>query len=253
MNGNQNRKKHITALAVFVLMLVGTYNALVINTHSDITSGEIRFVKRLDESYGVVTPGRIIANSVAWKKLPALPQLTKKTIKKYDSRNSKIQEESAPASILEELELSLVDVDNSKKWKKRLTPADFSGSLSTKDGIIETLSVSLPNGEGINVSFTEMSGNVFEYDYNGELYSGLFYQIDENTYMVTLSNGPLESTRLRFTLLSVSEEIVQNNLELSEDHDVNAGSFGSKGSDYEAQPEFTAQSSQDLQSTSFNF
>jgi hypothetical protein len=57
----------------------------------------------------------------------------------------------------------------------------------------------LPNGEGVSVSFSEMTGNVFEYDFEGELYSGMMYQVDQNSYMVTLTNGPLEGTRLKFS------------------------------------------------------
>jgi hypothetical protein len=47
---------------------------------------------------------------------------------------------------------------------------------------------------------------VFEYDQNGETLSGLLYQVDQNTYMVTLTNGPFEGTRLRFTQETQVEE-----------------------------------------------
>jgi hypothetical protein len=50
----------------------------------------------------------------------------------------------------------------------------------------------------IEISFSEMTGNTFEYDLNGQIYSGLMYQVDQNSYMITLTNGPLEGTRLRF-------------------------------------------------------
>jgi len=38
---------------------------------------------------------------------------------------------------------------------------------------------------------------VFEYDINGEIYSGMMYQVDQKSYMVALTNSPLEGTRLR--------------------------------------------------------
>jgi hypothetical protein len=63
--------------------------------------------------------------------------------------------------------------------------------------VIENLIVSLPQGEGITVSFSELAGNVFEYDINGEIYSGMMYQVDQKSYMVALTNSPLEGTRLR--------------------------------------------------------
>jgi hypothetical protein len=74
--------------------------------------------------------------------------------------------------------------------------------------------VSLPNGEGLDVSFSEMTGNVFEYDVDGEVYSGMMYQVDQHAYMVTLTNGPLEGTRLRFSSTQSLEDqpqAIENN------------------------------------------
>ena len=65
--------------------------------------------------------------------------------------------------------------------------------------------------------------NVFEYDVNGEVYSGMMYQVDQNAYMVTLTNGPLEGTRLRFSAQQSAEEqqqiqdnLAQNNVDIGE-------------------------------------
>src|SRR5690606_5377797 len=79
----------------------------------------------------------------------------------------------AEAAVKEDLNLSLTGVINPKKWQQGLNNTQFSGSLTTNQGVIETLEASLPNGEGVSVSFSEMTGNVFEYDLNGELYSGM--------------------------------------------------------------------------------
>ena len=203
----QKHKKQITALSfVTFLTLVGTYNSVVINTES-ILHSDAKFVKRLDEVYGVVKPGRMLAASTSWQKIEQpKPQLapTRPIIQEVSTRDSSIsvtqaQETVATAAVQEELELSLVEVINPKKWSQGLNNTQFSGSLSTNNGTIESLSVSLPNGEGVSVSFSEMTGNVFEYDYNGELYSGMMYQVDQSSYMVTLTNGPLEGTRMRFS------------------------------------------------------
>ncbi len=104
---------------------------------------------------------------------------------------------AATAAVKDDLNLNLMEVHNPKKWQNS-TPSQFSGTLSTSNGTIEALSVNLPDGEKVSVSFSEMSGNVFEYDYNGEFYSAMMYQVDQNSYMVTFSNGPLEGTRLKF-------------------------------------------------------
>lgn len=203
-----HKKKMITAFTTGFLVITGTYNAVVINSESQISGAEIRFVKRLDEIYGVVESGREVAASVSWKKLT--PTVTH-TLQKMKQEQVTRVVQAAPAraeevsndipvsaAVQSDLNLNLTEVINPNKWKQGLSNTQFSGSLSTSNGVIESLDVSLPNGEGVSVSFSEMTGNVFEYDFNGELYSGMMYQVDQTSYMVTLTNGPLEGTRLRF-------------------------------------------------------
>jgi len=228
-----NNKKKVTAFVVAGLFIVtGTYNSVVINSESDLARIDARFVKRLDEIHGVTVAGREVAASVSWQKLTPSKVIAQK--QQIAHRVSKV--ESAPtsapsvdvvpaAAVQEELTLSLVEVINPKKWQNGLPSGQFNGSLSTNQGIIEELSVALPNGEGVSVSFSEMAGNVFEYDLNGELYSGMMYQVDQNAYMVTLTNGPLEGTRLRFSSSTPQEEQVQTQEVLAESN-VEVGNFG---------------------------
>lgn len=187
--------------------MTGTYNAVVINSQSSISGADVKFVKRLDEVYGVTVSGREVAASVTWQKLSPSQVVAYKpsqVIQKVSRVEAAPASPSAPqeiipvAAVQEELTLSLVEVINPRKWQQGVPAGQFNGSLSTNNGVIENLSVSLPNEEGVSVSFSEMTGNVFEYDLNGELYSGMMYQVDQNSYMVTLTNGPLEGTRLRF-------------------------------------------------------
>lgn len=197
-------------MAMLFFVVTGTYNAIVINSESHLNGADIRFVKRLDELYGITEPGRLVATGIQWQKLTPVQTVSQNalqipvnqvvnTIASGASAPSEVGQPDVPAAaVTEELNLSLVEVVNPKKWQNGLTPDQFSGSLSTANGTIDTLSVSLPNGEGVTVSFSEMNGNVFEYDLNGEVYAGMLYQVDQTAYMVTLTNGPLEGTRLRF-------------------------------------------------------
>lgn len=235
-------------LAVGLFVVTGTYNSIVINSESGISGDEVRFVKRLDELYGVTVPGREVAASVTWKKLSA-PQMrlaeTKPYIQQPISTIASAPAQEAPsepstqAAVQEELTLSLVEVINPKKWQNGLNNTQFNGSLSTNQGVIESLSVALPNGEGVSVSFSEMTGNVFEYDLDGELYSGMMYQVDQNAYMVTLTNGPLEGTRLRFSNQQAAEE-QQPEVEQPQlaENNVDTNEFGNNGvvQSEEAQP-----------------
>lgn len=192
-------------MAFGLFMVTGTYNAIVINSESYVS--DVKFVKRLDELYGITKPARQVATSTAWQKLAPVEQTLPRPIMQRQqaapSSSMDAASTSEPAissaSVQEELSLNLTEVINPKKYQKGLTVSDFSGSLQTNNGVIEELNVSLPNGEGVSISFSEMAGNVFEYDLDGNLYSGMMYQVDSNAYMVTLTNGLLEGTRMRFS------------------------------------------------------
>jgi hypothetical protein len=232
MKTAKHTKKIFLAVALGLFVVTGTYNAIIINSESHLTSSDVKFVKRLDEVYGVTIAGREVAASMSWQKLSPHRIATKKmlpniaAVSSTSSPTAMPSEEIVPsAAVQEELELSLVEVINPKKWQQGLAATQFDGSLSTNNGVIESLSVSLPNDEGVSVSFSEMTGNVFEYDLNGELYSGMMYQVDEKSYMVTLTNGPLEGTRLRFSASAPAEEQAQAQETLAENN-IEVGNFG---------------------------
>jgi hypothetical protein len=243
MKNNTSRNKVITFVAAGLFVLTGTYNAIVINSESHISSADMKFVKRLDEVYGVTVRGREVAASLNWQKLAPSQIVPKKVqpIYKQAAQSSSTPSSADSSEILpvaavqEELSLSLVEVINPKKWQQPLQASQFSGELATNSGVIQNLSVALPNGEGVSVSFSEMTGNVFEYDLNGELYSGMMYQVDQNSYMVTMTNGPLEGTRLRFSsdapplnMQQPQETVADNNVDPQQ----------TAGQDLTAAPEF---------------
>lgn len=231
---SENNKMKKLGLAVFGLfVLVGSYNAFVINSDSHLAQDN-KFFKRLDETFGVTVHGRSMAGSLSWQKLdPKRVLIRSQQLAKLEEVKRDINIEKGEASepaVSEELSLGLVEVINPKKYMQGLASDQFNGTLASANGVIESLSVSLPNGEGLSVSFTELTGNVFEYEMSGELYSGMMYQVDKNSYMVTLTNGPLEGTRLRFSSEQpaqqqeqIQETLAQNNVEI--------GSFGSEPSE----------------------
>jgi hypothetical protein len=256
MKGKRTQKKLFTFALAALFIGTGTYNAVVINSESVLLGSEVKFVKRLDEIYGVTIPGREVAATTTWQKLsPAsIPQKIIAQAPSFKTQGLPSSTSSSPeasssepqAAVQEELNLSLVEVINPKKWEKGLTNSQFNGSLTTNNGVIESLSVSLPNEEGVSVSFSEMTGNVFEYDLGGELYSGMMYQVDQNAYMVTLTNGPLEGTRLRFSAQQ-SEDQVQETQESLAQENVEVGDFGNTEVAQETNPEEILQNDQAMQ------
>lgn len=247
MKTGYNSKQIMFGLMFGFLVMTGTYNAIVINSESSIVGADVRFAKRLDEVYGTVDSKREFASSMNWQKLSVKQAAIHKVSNPYSQQKQvqQIQAQSnttesatvevaAQAAVQDELSLNLTQVINPKKWQQGLTNSQFNGNLATNNGVIESLSVSLPNGEGLSVSFSEMTGNVFEYDYDGELYSGMMYQESQNTYVVTLTNGPLEGTRLTFTSEATFEEQMQqedNQRMLAENSDADAGMQPAPGSE----------------------
>ncbi len=232
---NWKKKKNIVVFtAAFIFTMTGIYNSIVINTESSI-SGDMKFVKRLDEVYGVVTPGRRVAATIQWQKLEekkvrAMRNIVVQEVNQIAAAPaSNVIDEPLPspaAAVHEELSLGLVEVANATKWQNGLTQGQFSGNLETSNGIIQSLAVSLPDGESIAISYAEMTGNVFEYDYNGEVFSGMMYQVDQNSYMVTLTSGPLDGTRLRFSSGDSVERQEFDQQELAAEYQVMPGDFG---------------------------
>lgn len=244
------KKRTLSFLAMLFFVATGTYNAIVINSESHLNVADMRFVKRLDEMKGVIEPGRLVATGIQWQKLQETQTVssnalrapviqTINTVSSASSNGESVPPQTAPgAAVTEELNLNLVEVINPKKWQNGVPAGEFSGSLTTANGSIDSLSVSLPNGEGVTVSFSEMNGNVFEYDIDGEVYSGMLYQVDQTAYMVTLTNGPLEGTRLRFVGEPSQEQVAA--VEQIETGNTESDQFGNPGE----QPEQTAQAEQ---------
>ncbi len=244
------KKRTLSFLAMLFFVVTGTYNAIVISSESHINGADIRFVKRLDEMRGIIEPGRLVATGVNWQKLEPTQTVSQNAlqvpvVQEVKTVASSVSSEDTPvaentnAAVAEDLNLSLVEVINPKKYQNGLNGTQFSGSLTTANGTIDSLNVSLPNGEGVSVSFSEMNGNVFEYDIDGEVYTGMLYQVDQSAYMVTLTNGPLEGTRLRFLGQPSEEQIADTQQQLISNSETDE--FGNPGEQPEQQPEQTAQ------------
>jgi len=203
-------KRSILSFMGFGFIILGVYNSVVINSDSFMDVQNVKFVKRLDEINGITTKGRQLAHAGEWVKLKAAPKNKVNLPKIQDSvkltassRRDVIQSSNqdvveAQAAIQDDLNLELVEVFNSKKYQQSPKAGEFSGTLATTDGVIDSISVTLPNNESISISFAQLTGNVFEYDYEGQLLSGMLYQMDKTSYMVTLTNGQFEGTRLKF-------------------------------------------------------
>ena len=248
----KKQTKNIAIFAFSLMAIVGTYNAVMINSESQMSDSHN--LKRLDGMFGNVTPGRNPAVTTQWTKL------TKSTVSvaaiKSETKieNSATQEALPQAAIQDSLALKLVEVMNPKKWNKGVKPTEFTGTIATNNGIIETLSANLPEGINIEIAFSEMTGNTFEYDLNGEVYAGMMYQVDQGSYMITLSNGPLEGTRLRFAGEPTDPETQaeQTQAYLAETNKVEVGTFGEEMAPAESEVE-SDKSIQTAEAPSFNF
>jgi hypothetical protein len=250
----QNSYFKQSALGVlgFAFIAIGTYNSVVVNSDSFMDSQDVRFVKRLDELNGLTTSGRRLADNGEWIKLrnvPAQPVVQDQVTlavaaprfeNKTAQQSAPVQQKEVPeaiaeAAIKESLSLELAEVFNAKKYAQAPKAGEFSGTLSTHEGVIESMTVGLPNGESVSISTAQMAGNVFVYEHEGQDYNGMMYQMDKTSYMVTLTDGPYEGTRLKFVGSAQEEENFGNN----------SAEVAENNATEQAQPEYAAVANDD--------
>jgi hypothetical protein len=102
-----------------------------------------------------------------------------------------------------DVELSLADLYNSRRYKTRPNPQDFSGSIVMVDGHIESLNVELPFNESIHINYSNIEGNTFTYiNEDQEQHRGVIFQVGKENpeIVVSLNGGRLNGTRLKFMM-----------------------------------------------------
>lgn len=115
------------------------------------------------------------------------------------------------AAITEGLTLSLVDVIVIQN-NEPVSQDSFEGTLITNDGFIESLTVTVGDKFSLDITNQQLNGNTFDYEIEFEPLSGMFYQTDQYSYIVYLSNGPHSGTRFVFKNQASSEDYAYNNL-----------------------------------------
>jgi hypothetical protein len=205
----KNTVKSVSILFSVVLAALGSYNAVFLNSLEFMQDTDIKFAKRLDEINGRIvaaqSPQRKWVDLVAVQEEAPVKKVKKskkrrivlKKKKKSKKKVAKVQKKVEPV-ISNDLDLQLVEIYNAKKFKRTLRRDEFSGELYSANGVIDNLVVNLPDGDAIEVSYAQMSGNVFNYEQNGKNLSGMMYEVGRGTYMVTLTNGPYSGTRMKF-------------------------------------------------------
>lgn len=239
MKLRQNSKQIISGLTFGLLVFTGTYNAVVINSESSISSN-VRISKRIEEVYGSLESKREVAAAISWQKISmkqAAQVRVAKVENKQQQQTAEVVSTSSPAAITDSLDLQLSSVINPGVWDKGVQPSEVSGSLQASNGVIESLSISLPSGKNlpdgakIDVAFSELEGNSFVYDYDGQPQSGIFFQRDQKTYEVNLVGGPLGGTNLSFKAQPTHEE------EMQQEEAARVVAENSEAQNYNNQPE----------------
>lgn len=260
----KNFKQQLSYFAVTALVVSGVYNSVMVSSGDFSSKNNIRFVKRLDEVYGVVKVGRKLANIGKWQKIEpiiAKEEILEKATNKIVSA-PEVQNEVVEAAIQDELELEVLEVFNAKKYHTKLDMSQFDGHLSTRDGRIESLKIDLPKGESLDIFYSNMVGNVFEFKQDGQVVSGMMYQIDEESYMVTITSGEHEGLRVKFGTRAAQtrqeEALYEKQVAQTEKYDdvydsngdkLNVGNFGEEIQ----QPEVQIREQEEGLSYSFNF
>ena len=234
-----------TTLGILTFLTWGAMNSPVLNKSAFSNNRfNIKFAKRLDEMNGKLIVGRNAASidRSKWSKLSVAS--IKKTIVEIKKEKKpvvakKIETPVAAPAVTDNLELTLT---GGLYKKKPLTDKEqFYGSARVADGIIEEVTVGLPDGAEISINTTNerLNGNVFSYEdsQTGELKSGLLYEVKKGVYMVTLTNdSAYPGLRLEFkTEAQVDQSFQKQNQNWASDS-YNSGSNDryAKNDDYQS-------------------
>lgn len=198
MDQRINKTLTMTMLIAFSIFLIsGIYNTFIVDFSVDTDSFNAYKFSIKNTKYK-----KIVSYASTRKRSLARANYSKKrkVIVKKATENSRqeISPVNQRAHIQDEIDLVLKEFFNPKLYKKVLSSNDAEGSLRAKDGIIESFEIALPNGEQVTGQFSEMNGNVFTYDHEGVMFSGLIYQSGNNAYSVSLVNGPLKGSKMKF-------------------------------------------------------
>ena len=183
-----NNKSKITAFSLIGLfLLTGVYNAFIINSDSDLSTAGVRFIKRLDEIYGVTVAGRKVAS-------------TEEPLRLFNPKKAVYSTSLSQTNVSEEEFYSNSEIETEENFTQE-DSTQFNGTLVSTNGVIDNISFQLPDGQDISVAASEISGNLFKYELNNEVYSGLIIQVDESSYSITFTDGPMDGTRLRISVV----------------------------------------------------
>ncbi len=225
-----------TVTGTFLFFALGSMNSIVVDKNAFLKNDlNIKFAKRLDDIQGVVTVGRTAAS------LPKFDMSKSLTTKTVEPKQFKKMVKAVAPKKVEEKEVEVVEVTNPPAvqntgsleltgglyQKRSLEGAKFSGSVQVRNGIIEGLNATLPDGKSLSISVirTEMVGNVFQYEDSEtrELKSGLFYPVNvaKGEYMLNLTDDTnFAGLRLEFKNPELQAEgVVTSNWEMNDQNE----------------------------------
>lgn len=181
--------------------MIGLYNSVVINGESSLSFSRTAFQKRLDEIFGKIVSGRQPA-SVKSPLIHTEVEPKNKNIVKQEiiaeHVNSQEKPELVPPNIVENLSLRLAQI-RTKEAPQGTYTENISGSAQLENGVIGNLAITTHEGENIFLENLPLSANRFEYAHESETYYGMFFESDNEQYMVSFTTGPYKNYQLIFS------------------------------------------------------
>lgn len=217
-------------LSVCGIFALGSFNSFNLDRNIVFKNDlNIKFAKRLDDITGEYVVGRMAASiptgTIFNKKVVEVKKGIEKEVRETITENQ-VNDIPEPA-VFETEELFLTGGLYNKEPLKE--GDDFRATTKVENGIISAINVTFPDGKTFNLNTNEpMVGNVFQYQDSetGDTKSGLFYEIKEGHYMLTLTDDTnFTGLRLEFkaeegTKLATNEKKMDANWDMDQ-HDQN--------------------------------
>lgn len=150
---------------------------------------------------------RIVSNPVVAAVRPVLTKTFEKPVVEVahnEDVNEPVHKEEY-AIINEDISVSASEFYH-PKLSTVLTGSAISGYLEVEAGAVKGLSVSINTDKSkdigiqtISMGESELQGNIFVYEVDGQNYTGTIYPTSPTEYMVSFVNGPWNGARVKFS------------------------------------------------------
>jgi hypothetical protein len=242
MNYNQNFKitlweefkGPILTVSIAAFLMVGLHNTFY--TTLSVDSKKVNVAWNSNNSKSQVSESSVVQE----KEYVATSNAVELNTKSFNNtnvntvQNDQVNEQAAAPAPMHKEEYAVINTDISvsaaefyhPKLTTVLSGSAISGYLEVQGGEVKGLSVNINSDKAkdmgiqmISMGESQLQGNIFVYEIDGQNYTGTIYPTSPTEYMVSFVNGPWNGARVKFSTQEQQELQNENGGEQLYDQD----------------------------------